>query len=141
MIAMESAEGRLINPRLSNLICADAGASLPLPRIPVVPLDDEPKPREPKLLDRLLERLGEVLEQTDVSYLCVRTAPVNPDVSHPMLHTFSARQKKGPLIVRVIGTRSETNRRFSNSPKSQVEYFATRCGSAPRKHSAQCAHL
>ena len=52
----EFAEGRYFHPRLTNLGGGDYGASLPLPRIPVAPLDEE-------------EKLSEVLKATDVSYL------------------------------------------------------------------------
>jgi hypothetical protein len=67
----EFAEGRYFHPRLTNLGGGDYGASLPLPRIPVAPLDEEEeeRPRAPKESAQLLAKLSEVLKATDVSYL------------------------------------------------------------------------
>lgn len=65
----EFGKSRVFQPRITNVGSGDFSAALPLPRIPVAPLDDEDQPRAPNATDQLLERLSVLLDQTDVSYL------------------------------------------------------------------------
>ena len=63
------AETRVFHPRLTNLGGDDFSPGLPLPCIPVAPLDEDENTQAPKATKKLLAKLGELLGQTDVSYL------------------------------------------------------------------------
>lgn len=69
---VEAADAKNFHPRLTNLGTCDFGVALALPEIPATELIGVDKRREPKVHESLLERLSNILQRTDVSYLCVK---------------------------------------------------------------------